>query len=103
MSEKPRLLILITLAEAGGAQTSVSLLLPGLTGEFDVGTTNLIFNNGHRLRVAISSSDYPRFEANRNNGKSWPNDQNFPSVVAHQTVFHDAAHPSRVILPVQPL
>ena len=36
MSEKPRLLILITLAEAGGAQTSVSLLLPGLTGEFDV-------------------------------------------------------------------
>ena len=36
MSEKPRLLILITLAEAGGAQTSVSLLLPGLTDEFDV-------------------------------------------------------------------
>jgi glycosyltransferase involved in cell wall biosynthesis len=36
MSEKPGLLILITLAEAGGAQTSVSLLLPGLTGEFDV-------------------------------------------------------------------
>src|SRR5437763_1557834 len=36
MSEKPRLLILITLAEDGGAQTSVSLLLPGLTGEFDV-------------------------------------------------------------------
>ena len=36
MSERPRLLILITLAETGGAQTSVSLLLPGLTGEFDV-------------------------------------------------------------------
>jgi glycosyltransferase involved in cell wall biosynthesis len=36
MSDKPRLLILITLAEAGGAQTSVSLLLPGLTGDFDV-------------------------------------------------------------------
>lgn len=36
MSDKPRLLILITLAEAGGAQTSVSLLLPGLTPEFDV-------------------------------------------------------------------
>ena len=36
MPAKPRLLILITLAEAGGAQTSVSLLLPGLTGEFDV-------------------------------------------------------------------
>ncbi len=33
---KPRLLILITLAEAGGAQTSVSLLLKGLTSEFDV-------------------------------------------------------------------
>ena len=36
MSHKPRLLILITLAEAGGAQTSVSTLLPGLTAEFDV-------------------------------------------------------------------
>ncbi len=36
MSHKPRLLILITLAEAGGAQTAVSLLLPGLTAEFDV-------------------------------------------------------------------
>ena len=36
MSHKPRLLILITLAEAGGAQTAVSSLLPGLTGEFDV-------------------------------------------------------------------
>jgi glycosyltransferase involved in cell wall biosynthesis len=36
MSEKPRLLILITLAEAGGAQTAVSLLLPGLTDELDV-------------------------------------------------------------------
>lgn len=36
MSAKPRLLILITLAEAGGAQTSVALLLPGLIAEFDV-------------------------------------------------------------------
>jgi glycosyltransferase involved in cell wall biosynthesis len=36
MSHKPRLLILITLAEAGGAQTSVALLLPGLTQRFDV-------------------------------------------------------------------
>jgi len=36
MSRKPRLLILITLAEAGGAQTSVATLLPGLTAEFDV-------------------------------------------------------------------
>src|SRR4051794_13786442 len=36
MSHKPRLLILITLAEAGGAQTSVATLLPGLTAEFDV-------------------------------------------------------------------
>lgn len=35
-SRKPRLLILITLAEAGGAQTSVSLLLPGLAEQFEV-------------------------------------------------------------------
>jgi predicted acyl esterase len=59
----------------------------------------LIFNRGHRIRVAISSSNYPRFEANRNNGKSWPNDQNYPSVVAHQTIFLGGTDGSSIVLP----
>jgi hypothetical protein len=76
-------------------------LTPGQRYAFDidVATTSLIFNRGHRLRVAISSSNYPRFEANRNNGKSWPNDQNYPSVVAHQTIFLGGAEGSSITLP----
>jgi putative CocE/NonD family hydrolase len=65
----------------------------------EVGTTSLIFNRGHRLRVAISSSNYPRFEANRNNGRSWPADQNVPAVVAHQTIFLGGADGSHIVLP----
>jgi len=77
------------------------LLTPGQPYDFDmdVGSTSLIFNRGHRLRVAISSSNSPRFEANRNNGKSWPSDQNYPSVVAHQTIFLGGADGSSIELP----
>jgi predicted acyl esterase len=76
-------------------------LTPGQRYEFDidVGSTSLIFNRGHRIRVAISSSNYPRFEANRNNGRSWPADQNSPSVVAHQTIFVGGADGSYLVLP----
>src|SRR5713101_4646189 len=76
-------------------------LTPGQQYDFDidVGSTSLIFNQGHRLRVAISSSNSPRFEANRNNGKSWPADQNYPSVVAHQTIFLGGSDASAIVLP----
>jgi glycosyltransferase involved in cell wall biosynthesis len=56
MSEKPRLLILITLAEAGGAQTSVSLLLPGLTGEFEV---TIAAHGSGPLRDAAKAAGVP--------------------------------------------
>jgi glycosyltransferase involved in cell wall biosynthesis len=56
MSAKPRLLILITLAEAGGAQTSVSLLLPGLTHEFDV---TVAAHGSGPLRDAALAADVP--------------------------------------------
>jgi uncharacterized protein len=67
--------------------------------DIDVGSTSLIFNKGHRLRVAISSSNYPRFEANQNNGHSWPDDLSYPSVVAHQTIFLGGANGSAIVLP----
>jgi uncharacterized protein len=77
------------------------LLTPGQQYVFDidVGSTSLIFNKGHRLRVAISSSNYPRFEANQNNGHSWPSDQNYPPVVAHQTIFLGGTDGSSIVLP----
>src|SRR5204863_3721049 len=55
--------------------------------DIDLSSTSIIFNRGHRIRVAISNSNYPRYELNRNNGRDWPDDQGFPSKIAHQTIF----------------
>jgi predicted acyl esterase len=76
-------------------------ILPGQHYAFDIdlSSTSIIFNQGHRIRVAISSSNYPRFELNRNNGRDWPDDQNYPSVAAHQTIFLGGAEASYITLP----
>src|SRR5262249_54432180 len=52
------------------------------------------FAAGHRLRLDISSADFPKFE--RNNNRGGPG----PSVAARQTIYHDAEHPSHLLLPV---
>ncbi len=66
--------------------------------EVDLWSTSLIVNRGHRLRVVISSSNYPRFEVSRNNGAPYRSDQ--PAVVATNTIYLDRDHPSRLVLPV---
>jgi glycosyltransferase involved in cell wall biosynthesis len=58
-SRKPRLLVVITLAEAGGAQTSVSLLLPGLTRQFDV---TVAAHGSGPLREAAEAAGVPFVE-----------------------------------------
>jgi putative CocE/NonD family hydrolase len=64
----------------------------------DLWSTSMIINKGHRIRIAVSSSNYPRFDANPNNGQpSWAGG---PVRVAHNTVYLDASRPSQVILPV---
>ena len=57
---------------------------------------------GNRLRLEISSSNYPHFEPNSNCGKPVGTDTDADIQTAHQTIFHDAIHPSRLILPVIP-
>jgi len=76
------------------------LLTPGDIYEFkvDLWSTSLIFNRGHRIRVAISSSNAPRFEPNPNTGD--PFRANNRKVVATNTLYHDARHPSHILLPV---
>jgi uncharacterized protein len=64
-----------------------------------VGTANR-FQTGHRIRVDISSSNFPFFDVNPNTGES-PGDQTH-GVPALNTVYHDREHPSRVSLPVMP-
>ncbi len=53
---------------------------------------------GHRIRVEVSSSNFPRFDRNLNTGKSAAESADF--VKATNTILHDATHPSALILPV---
>jgi putative CocE/NonD family hydrolase len=68
--------------------------------EVDLMATGNTFLAGHRIRLEISSSNFPRFDRNPNTGESIGSATRLR--VAHQTVVHDAAHPSHVILPVIP-
>ena len=56
------------------------------------------FEAGHSIRVEVSSSNFPHFDRNPNNGKPFGEDSEL--VTASQTVFHDAARPSYIELPV---
>jgi putative CocE/NonD family hydrolase len=66
----------------------------------DLWATSHVFLPGHRLRLEISSSNFPRFDRNLNTG----GDQATTAVwqTARQTVFHDHRYPSHVLLPVIP-
>ncbi len=59
-----------------------------------------VFKKGHRIRVDVSSSNYPRFDVNPNTGD--PLGEYRRMIPADNTVHHDAAHPSQVVLPVIP-
>jgi putative CocE/NonD family hydrolase len=62
--------------------------------------TSNVFKAGHRIRVDVSSSNYPRFDLNPNTGDALGTHRRM--VTADNTVFHDAPHPSHILLPVIP-
>jgi hypothetical protein len=64
----------------------------------DLWATANRFRRGHRIRVAVTSSSFPRFDPNPNTGG--PVAAEARGQVALNTVFHDTARPSRVLLPV---
>jgi putative CocE/NonD family hydrolase len=66
----------------------------------DLWATSNVFLAGHRVRLEISSSNFPRFDRNPNTGHPFGRDNELRP--AMQTVLHDAAHPSHVVLPVVP-
>ncbi len=68
--------------------------------EIHVWPTANLFKPGHRIRLEISSSDYPQFDPNPNTGATLATTT--ARVKATQTILHDADHPSAVILPVLP-
>ncbi|MCK4333078.1 MAG: CocE/NonD family hydrolase, partial [Thermoplasmatales archaeon] len=69
--------------------------------EIDLWSTSYIWNTGHRIRVAVSSSNYPRFFANPNTADSiYQFYQNPTYITAQNTLYLDSDHPSCIILPI---
>jgi predicted acyl esterase len=62
--------------------------------------TSYVLAPGHSVRVAVTSSNYPRFSANPNNGKLLRNPDQEPIIVANNILHHSAQYPSRISLPV---
>ena len=62
--------------------------------------TSNVFKRGHRLRVDVSSSNFPRFDVNPNTGE--PLNDIRRVVTAVNSVHHDREHPSHIVLPVIP-
>ncbi|MCW2991774.1 MAG: CocE/NonD family hydrolase [Solirubrobacterales bacterium] len=66
----------------------------------EVGATAIVFRAGHRIRLEVSSSNFPRFDRNTNTGGVIAHDGPDDFVVARNRVFHDERRPSHLVLPV---
>ena len=78
------------------------LLEPGRveTYRIELAPTSNLFLRGHRLRVEISSSNFPRFDRNLNTGEGIFTGTRME--VAHQTILHTEEYPSHIVLPIIP-
>ena len=83
-------------------RTAAALLEPGAIYEYriEVGVTGNLFRAGHRIRLEVSSSNFPRFDRNPNTGNEFGVDRELRT--ARQTVHHGPHHPSHLRLPVIP-
>ena len=81
----------------------MELLQPNQVYEYEIdmaGTAN-VFQPGHRIRVDITSSNFPQFDRNPNTGEDLGASSKIR--VAAQTVHHGAAQASHIVLPVVPV
>lgn len=62
--------------------------------------TSRLFRQGHRIRLEVSSSNFPRFDRNPNTGNAIATET--ATQRAQQTVYHDQLRPSRLVLPIIP-
>ncbi len=76
------------------------LIEPGRAYEYeiDLWSTSNLFQAGHRIRLTVTSSSFPRWDRNPNTGHAFGADAEL--AIAHQTILHDSAHPSYVVLPI---
>jgi putative CocE/NonD family hydrolase len=68
--------------------------------EIDCWNTSHVFLKGHRIRIEITSSAFPKYDRNLNTAS--PLGQSTEMVVAEQTVHHDQTYPSAIVLPIIP-
>ncbi len=82
------------------SQETPEMMNPGQIYKFtiDMWSTSNVFRKGHRLRLEISSSNFPRFDRNLNTGESPESASRYVS--ATNTIFHDAEHASALEVPV---
>jgi putative CocE/NonD family hydrolase len=82
----------------------IGTLMPGAVYQLpiDLVATSAVVAAGHRLRLHVSSSSFPEWEPNPNSGQPVGLATEADLRVAHQTVYHDAYHPSHVVLPFIP-
>ncbi|TMA57964.1 MAG: CocE/NonD family hydrolase, partial [Deltaproteobacteria bacterium] len=80
--------------------TTPALLTPGEIYPFTLTLypTSNLFVRGHQIRLDISSSNFPRFDVNPNTGG--PLGEPGGMVVAENSIYHDATHPSHIVFPV---
>ena len=84
------------------SKSQPKLMKPGSVYKYtiDLWATSNVFKAGHRIRLEISSSNFPRFDRNPNTGNSISEETMLKP--AAQTVFHDSRYPSHVTLPIIP-
>ena len=84
------------------SMSTPSLLEPGRAYCYtiDLWATSNVFKQGHRIRLEVSSSNFPRFDRNTNTGNLIAEDTQLRP--AMQTVLHDSEHPSHITLPIVP-
>ncbi len=84
------------------ADDRASWITPGAVHDYviDLGNTATVFRRGHRIRLEISSSNFPHFDRNLNTAA--PFGEGAEMTPASQQVLHDAGHPSRLVLQVAP-
>jgi uncharacterized protein len=81
---------------------SATEVVPGKIYKYtiDLWATANVFTAGHRIRLYVSSSNFPRFNRNSNTGADII--ASTRTVRAHQTIYHDREHSSALILPLIP-
>lgn len=90
----------IVRARYRNAREKAEFMRPGEICPFTITlyTTSNLFRKGHRIRLDLSSSNFPRFDVNPNTGE--PLGQERRKTPAENTIYHDREHPSYITLPI---